>query len=103
MKSPILGWDFIRKYKLDWIWGEFGDLYLRDRRAAIAKRLDHVSINHGALPRVESVTEVLSQVDEVRKWNKFSTQCFEILCDKSEKKEVHEEAYAKLLKNIQKS
>ena len=32
VKTPILGWDFIRKYKLDWIWGEFGDLYLRDKK-----------------------------------------------------------------------
>ena len=30
VKSPILQWDFIRKCKFDWIWGEFGDLYLRD-------------------------------------------------------------------------
>ena len=28
VQTPILGWDFIRKYKLDWIWGDFGDLYL---------------------------------------------------------------------------
>ena len=37
VKSPVLGWDFIWKCKFDWIWGEFGDLYLRDRVAKISK------------------------------------------------------------------
>ena len=26
VKSPILGFDFVDKYKLDTVWGEFGDL-----------------------------------------------------------------------------
>ena len=24
VKNPILGWDFVNKYKLDTVWGEFG-------------------------------------------------------------------------------
>ena len=53
VKSPVLGWDFIRKCKFDWIWGEFGDLYfLRDRVAGISKRLEHVAIAHNYLPRL---------------------------------------------------
>ena len=39
VQAPILRWDFIRKYKFDWIWGEFGDLYLRDKKAKIAKKI----------------------------------------------------------------
>ena len=27
VKAPLLGWDFNRKYRLDLIWGDFGDLY----------------------------------------------------------------------------
>ena len=52
VKSPILGWDFIRKCKFDWIWGEFGDLYLRDLVAGISKRLEHVAIANNYLPRL---------------------------------------------------
>ena len=33
VKAPILGWDFNRKFRLDLIWGEFGDLFLRDKKA----------------------------------------------------------------------
>ena len=33
VKSPILGWDFFKKYRLDMIWGEFGDVYLRDKKS----------------------------------------------------------------------
>ena len=27
-------------FQFDWIWGEFGDLYLRDRVAGFSKRLE---------------------------------------------------------------
>ena len=37
IKAPILGWDFVDKYKLDTVWGEFGDLFLRDKKAKIQK------------------------------------------------------------------
>ena len=35
---------------LDWIWGEFGNLYLRDRVARFSKRLEHVASPHNSLP-----------------------------------------------------
>ena len=31
--SPVLGWDFMRTHRLGLHWGEFGDLYLWDRKA----------------------------------------------------------------------
>ena len=35
VKTPLLGWDFFMKYRLDLIWGDFGDLFLYDRVAQI--------------------------------------------------------------------
>ena len=35
VKRAILGWDFFRKYRLDLIWNEFGDLFLHDKKAKI--------------------------------------------------------------------
>ena len=39
-------------FQFDWIWGEFGDLYLRDRVAGFSKRLEHVAIHLNSLPRL---------------------------------------------------
>ena len=47
VKAPIIGWDFFHRYKLDLVWGEFGDIFLRDKRANIQKRLEHVQLPHG--------------------------------------------------------
>ena len=40
VKSPLLGWDFFNKYKLELVWGTFGDLFLKDKKAQIQKRLE---------------------------------------------------------------
>ena len=56
VKSPILGWDFVDKYKLDTVWGQFGDLFLRDKKAKIQKRLEHVVVPHKTVPKFEAVT-----------------------------------------------
>ena len=67
VKSPLLGWDFFKKYRLDTIWGEFGDLYLRDKRANIAKRLQHVVMPHESVPRFAKVDfKLTSSVVESR-------------------------------------
>ena len=31
VKETILGWDFIKKHRLDFVWSEFGDVYLKDK------------------------------------------------------------------------
>ena len=38
-------------FQFDWIWGEFGDLNLRDRVTGFSKRLEHVAIHLNSLPR----------------------------------------------------
>ena len=49
--APILGWDFFRRYRLDLIWGDYGDLFLRDKKAKIAKRIENVAYPQNAIPR----------------------------------------------------
>ena len=39
VEIPILGWDFIKKYRLSQIWTEWGDLELVDKRANIKTTL----------------------------------------------------------------
>ena len=72
VRSPILGWDFVNKYKLDTVWNEFGDLYLRDKKAKIQKKLEHVIIPHKAVPRFEAVTMFTNIVYYLEK----TTPCF---------------------------
>ena len=81
IKAPLQGWDFIKKYKLDTVWGEFGDLYLRDKKAMIMKKLNHVTIPHGSLPRVEAVEVVphLNSCAVAAEFLRFGTSCINAL------------------------
>ena len=51
VKEPILGWDFIKKHRLDFIWSEFGDVFLQDRRNKISAPLVYTSIPQDLLTR----------------------------------------------------
>ena len=59
MDNPVLGWDFMRFHQLDLRWGEWGDLYLYDRKAKIRGLCHiksvpkHVSIKHQSLAVVK--------------------------------------------------
>ena len=44
VEKPVIGWDFMRTHRLDMRWGEFGDLFLYDKRAKIAGLLNIKSI-----------------------------------------------------------
>ena len=49
VETPVIGWDFMRTHRLDMRWGEFGDLFLYDKRAKISGLL-----NIKSLPRETS-------------------------------------------------
>ena len=49
IEETILGWDFIKKYRLSFYWDNFGECYLFDRRAGIKKWLQFVAIPHQSL------------------------------------------------------
>ena len=47
--SNIIGWDFIRHHKLDFVWNDFGDITIRDKKADIS-----VPLVFKAMPHTES-------------------------------------------------
>ena len=59
VESPILGWDFMRKNKLDLSWNEFGDNCIVDKKAKITSVLPYKplskekSLRHKSLSVVE--------------------------------------------------
>ena len=46
VESPVLGWDFIRRNKLDIVWNEFGDNVIIDKVAKVSQVLEFKSIPH---------------------------------------------------------
>ena len=46
VKSPILGWDFFRHYKIGFKWNKWGDIVLFDRKANISQVLKFKSVPH---------------------------------------------------------
>ena len=48
VKQDILGWDFLGKYRLNWEWSPFGDLYLVDKKANIKTEVKFVTIPAGS-------------------------------------------------------
>ena len=44
IKSPVLGWDFIRKNRFDFIWNDFGDITINDKKAKISDTLTYKAL-----------------------------------------------------------
>ena len=44
VESPVLGWDFIRRHRLNFIWNEWGDITVNDRKADITTTLSFRSV-----------------------------------------------------------
>ena len=59
VSQDILGWDFLQKYKLNWEWSQFGDLYLVDKKAK-SRNL----VKFHALPAYEQMS-LVGEVDSV--------------------------------------
>ena len=58
VESPILGWDFVRKNKLDLVWSEFGDLFLEDKKSDIKTLLHYKPLPVEQSTRLQSLTFV---------------------------------------------
>ena len=100
VKAPILGWNFIRKYNLDLVWGEFGDIYLRDKRAKIQTLLEHVALPHKYIPRLAALEVVqvgLEAAAVQAEFLAFGTRCVATVGTIPEGKEVHDKKYEKLI------
>ena len=101
VKAPILGWDFFTKYRLDLVWGQWGDIFLRDKKAKIQKRLVHIASPHGSLPGLQAVRIhhepiLAAEAQEMA----FNAQCVAALESESEStspKVVHLSEYIEIL------
>ena len=60
INSTILGWDFICKYKFDWVWDQWGNIHLLDKKSDIRALLQHIVVPHNSVPRMEAL-EVVRQ------------------------------------------
>ena len=62
VQSPVLGWNFLRKHKLDLKWNKFGDMLLYDRKAQISQLLQFKSLPKDRSARHHKLA-VLSNLD----------------------------------------
>ena len=46
IQGMILGWDFIKKYRMSFWWDKWGECYLFDKKANIKKHLHFVNVPH---------------------------------------------------------
>ena len=46
VRSPILGWDFFRHYRIGFRWNKWGDIELYDRKAQVSQALKFKSVPH---------------------------------------------------------
>ena len=53
----ILGMDFLKRYRMEFWWSEFGDYYMRDKKAQIDTLLEFIKVKRG-LPSVAKVNKV---------------------------------------------
>ena len=44
ISCPVIGWDFVRHYRLDMVWNDWGDITLRDKKAQVSSVLKFKSL-----------------------------------------------------------
>ena len=55
LEETIIGWDFIKKYRLSFYWDENGECYLYDRKAQVKKHLEFISVPHQSRPHLSRI------------------------------------------------
>ena len=60
--EDLLGSDFINKYRLEFRWGEFDDLYLYDKKSNISTLCEFIKTPRGSFPSVARVSVVNSAI-----------------------------------------
>ena len=70
IEQDIIGWDFLSKYKFDFAWNEFGDLYLHDKKADIKAPLKFITYKSGSVPQ----TALLQDAEKVLSWSRRQSQ-----------------------------
>ena len=74
-------------------------MYIRDKKAQIKKRLEHVTVPHKSIPRFASAIELTDSKKEEKLAAEFEIFSAEIVSalHTEEESEVHNEEYLKLL------
>ena len=57
VENPIIGWDFVRKYRLETAWTQWGDVVMRDPKAQIEKILKYKALKAGQAHHISVVQE----------------------------------------------
>ena len=90
-----MGWDFFRRYRLDLIWGDYGDLFLRDKKAKIAKRIENVAYPQNAIPRFNYIA---MRTSAATKFEIYGAKIFHTIADEASAPKEHKKEYVELLK-----
>ena len=73
VETPIMGFDFIKRFKLDLVWSRWGDYQIFDKRAKIRKNLEFDIVPKGTLLNLAPIeTEV--PYKNYKQWSQIQTQ-----------------------------
>ena len=99
--EPIVGFDFMRKHKVTFLWGQWGDLYLHDQISDSKTLLQFKSVPHLSRPRTTSV-ECISEDEELQFNIAFEVACIKSLEQNTSTLETLpiQEEYKKLIQNF---
>ena len=93
VKETILGWDFIRRHRLDMVWSEFGDVFLRDKVNGISAPLTYQSIPHNSSPRFKTPKVTPPVINDTSTFEVHSVKQFPV----PEEKVKHDQEYIKIV------
>ena len=73
--TPIMGWDFIKRFRLDLTWTRWGDYQICDSRAKIKAILDFDIVPRGTLLKLAPIeTESPMPYKNYQQWSQIQTQ-----------------------------
>ena len=83
VKTPILGWNFVKKHRLGFEWNDWGDICLVDKKAKISATLKYRALPHGNAG-LSAINIKGSRLDPDSQESQFELACMEALTPKLE-------------------
>ena len=75
VETPIMGWDFIKKFRLDLVWSRWGDYQIHDRKANIRANLSFDIVPRGTLLKLAPIeTDTVVPYKNYQQWSQIQTQ-----------------------------
>ena len=81
VEQDIIGWDFFAKHKLSLQWGNFGDLYIYDKKSQTGSPLKYVTVEANSVPQSAYLLD--SSSSDHLNWSSPDTMAFEVASMKS--------------------